>query len=249
MKTQTKVPVDKVYRLLNGSPLSYTIASRNHPRYPLMWYDEANNVNRVLRYASNQKSPFEDEQDGNAIIEAIVFEDGMLRVSKQNPVLQHFLSLHPLNGVVFVEVDKEKEAYEEVEDLNIEVDALIEARNLSLDQVEMITRVMFGKDPSVISTAELKRDILVFAKQDPKTFLSILNDPELKHQDKIHFFFEKSFLTVRNGGKDIYFNTPTNKKKMCSIPHGEDVYQVADHFLRSDEGIDALRMLDTLIEE
>lgn len=248
MSTQKKLPTDKVYRLLNGSPISYTLSSRNHPRYPLMWYDEDTNTNRPLRYASNQKSPFEDAQDGNAIIEPIVFEDGMLRVPKQNPVLQEFLSYHPMNGVVFIEVDKEKEAHVQVEDLNVEVDALIEARNLSLDQVEMITRVMFGKDPSVISTAELKRDILVFAKQDPRGFLSIINDPELRHQDKIHMFFERNFLTVRNSGKDIYYNTPTNKKKMCSIPFGEDVYQVADHHLRSDEGIDGLKMLDVLLE-
>jgi len=214
-----------------------------------MWYDESNNVNRALRYAVNQKSPFEDQQDGNAIMDPIVFEDGLLRVPKQNPVLQEFLSYHPFNGVVFVEVDKEKDAREEVEDLNLEVDALIEARNLSLDQVEMVTRVMFGKDPSLISTAELKRDILVFAKQDPKTFLSIINDPELLQQDKIHLFFERGLLVVKNNGKDIYFNTPTNKKKMCSIPFGEDQYIVADHFLRSDDGIDHLKMLDTLIEE
>ena len=96
-------PVDKVYRLLNGNPLSYTLASRNTQRFPLMWYDEKNNVNRPLRYASNQKSPFEDEQDGSAILEPIVFEDGLLRVPKNNPVLQEFLHYHPLNGIVFIE--------------------------------------------------------------------------------------------------------------------------------------------------
>jgi hypothetical protein len=212
-----------------------------------MWYDEDTNTNRALRYASNQKSPFEDAQDGNAIIEPIVFEDGMLSVSKKNPVLQEFLSYHPMNGVVFVEVDKEKEAHFEVEDLNVEVDALIAARGLSLEQIEMLTRVMFGKDPSVISTAELKRDMLVFAKQDPRGFLSILNDPELQYQDEVRVFFEKNLLAVRNNGKDIYFNTPTNKKKMCSIPFGENPYDVASHFLRSDEGIDALKMLETIM--
>ena len=247
MSTQKKLPTDKVYRLLNGSPISYTLSSRNHPRYPLMWYDEATNTNRALRYASNQKSPFEDAQDGNAIIEPIVFEDGMLRVPKQNPVLQEFLSYHPMNGVVFAEVDKEKEAHVQVEDMNLEVDALIAARGLSLEQIEMITRVMFGKDPSVISTAELKRDMLVFAKQDPHGFLSVLNDPELQYQDQVRLFFDKSLLALRNSGKDIYFNTPTNKKKMCSVPFGEDAYSVAAHFLRSDEGIDALKMLETIM--
>lgn len=246
MSNTKKTPVNKVYKLLIGSPLSYTLASRNHPRYPLMWYDEKNNLNRALRYAVNQKSPFEDEQDGNAIIEPIVFEDGLLNVPKQNPVLQEFLHYHPLNGIVFTEVDKEKEAHVQVEDLNVEVDALIAARGLSLQQIEMLTRVMFGKDPSVISTAELKRDMLVFAKQDPYGFLSILNDPELQYQDQIHVFFEKNLLTLKNNGKDIYFNTPSNKKKMCSIPFGENPYDVAAHFLRSDEGLDALKMLETI---
>jgi len=247
MSTQKKVPVDKVYRLVNGSPLSYTLASRNHPRYPLMWYDEETNTNRALRYASNQKSPFEDAQDGNSIIEPVIFEDGFLRVSKKNPVLQEFLSYHPMNGTVFVEVDNEKEAHVQVEDLNTEVDALIAARGLTIDQIEMLTRVMFGKDPSVISTAELKRDMLVFAKKDPRGFLSILNDPELQYQDQVRVFFERSLLSVKNNGKDIYFNTPTNKKKMCSIPFGENAYNVAAHYLRSDEGIDALKMLETIL--
>jgi hypothetical protein len=129
-----KVIKDKTYRLLNGSPLTYVLASRNHPKFPLMWFDEKKNQNRILRYAINQKSPFEDEQDNNPILEPIVFEDGMLYVSKTNPVLQEFLYYHPQNGITFAELDKEKEAYEDVEYLNLEVDALVEARSLDISQ-------------------------------------------------------------------------------------------------------------------
>ena len=240
-------PVDKVYKLKIGNPLSYTLESRNHPRFPLMWFDEKNNVNRALRYSTNQKSPFEDEQDGNAIIEPIIFEDGFLRVPRTNPVLQQFLFYHPLNGNIFIEVDKEKDAAAEVEDLNLEVEALIEARQLSLDQIETLTRVMFGKDPSTVSTAELKRDILVFAKRDPKEFLNILNDPELKFQAKVRLFFENKLLVLRNGDKEVWFNTSTNKKKMLSVPFGEDPYEMVAHFLQSDEGIDSLKMLEATL--
>jgi hypothetical protein len=240
-------PVDKVYRLKIGNPLSYTLASRNHPRFPLMWYDEKNNQNRALRYCTNQKSPFEDEQDGNFIIEPIIFEDGFLRVPKNNPVLQEFLHYHPLNGNIFVEVDKEKDAAAEVEDLNLEVEALIEARQLSLDQIETLTRVMFGKDPSTVSTAELKRDILVFAKRDPKEFLNILNDPELKFQAKVRLFFENKLLILRNSDKEVWFNTSTNKKKMLSVPFGEDPYEMVAHYLQSDDGIDSLKMLEAVL--
>ena len=241
------VPVDKVYRLKIGNPLSYTLASRNHARYPLMWFDEKNNINRALRYATNQRSPFEDEQDGNAIVEPIIFEDGFLRVPKQNPALQLFLYYHPLNGVIFSEVDREKDAAAEVDDLNLEIEALIEARQLSLDQIETLTRVMFGKDPSTVSTAELKRDLLVFAKNDPKEFLNILNDPELKFQAKVRLFFENKLLILRNGDKEVWYNTSTNKKKMLSVPYGEDPYEMSAHFLQSDEGIDSLKMLEAIL--
>lgn len=241
------VPVDKVYRLKIGNPLSYTLASRNHARYPLMWFDEKNNINRALRYATNQRSPFEDEQDGNAIVEPIIFEDGFLRVPKQNPALQLFLYYHPLNGVIFSEVDKEKDAAAEVDDLNLEIEALIEARQLSIEQIETLTRVMFGKDPSTVSTAELKRDLLVFAKNDPKEFLNILNDPELKFQAKVRLFFENKLLILRNGDKEVWYNTSTNKKKMLSVPYGEDPYEMTAHFLQSDEGIDSLKMLEAIL--
>ena len=243
----TITQTDKVYKLKNGSPLSYTLASRNHPRFPLMWYDEKNNINRALRYASNQNSPFEDEQDGNIIMEPIVFEDGLLRVPKTNPVLQKFLYYHPLNNVAFSEVDKEKDASAEVDDLNIEVEALIEARQLSLEQIETLTRVLFGKDPSTVSTAELKRDILVYAKTDPREFLNILNDPELKFQSKIRLFFENKLLALRNNDKEVWFNTSSNKKKMLSIPFGEDPYTMVGHYLQSDEGLDSLKMLEATL--
>jgi len=247
--SKQKAPVDKVYRILNGTPLSYTLASRTHPRFPLMWYDESKNQNRVLRYAVNQKSPFEDEQDGNAILEPIVFEDGMLTVPKSNPVLQEFLHYHPHNGILFAEVDKEKDASAEIEDLTLEVDALVEARKLSIEQMEMLTRVLFGKDPSSVSTAEMKRDLLVFAKNDPRSFMNAINDPELRFQAKVRTFFENNFLSVRANGKEIWFNTPTNKKKMCSVPFGEDAFDIAAGYLQSDDGIDSLKMLDSLISE
>jgi hypothetical protein len=240
---------DKIYKLKSGNPLSYSLASRNHSRFPLMWWDESKNQNRPLRYAINQKSPFEDEQDGNAIMEPIIFEDGFLSVPKTNPVLQEFLHYHPLNGLIFIEVDEDKEAGEEVLDMNIEIDALIAARGLGVDQIETLTRVMFGKDPSLVSTDILRRDILVFAKTEPVEFLNILNDPELQFQSKIHLFFEKRLLSLRNNDKEVWFSTATNKKKMVSIPFGEDPYDVAKHFLMSDEGIDSLKMLEAHLTE
>ena len=65
-------------------------------------------------------------------------------------------------------------------DLNIEVDALIQARQLSIDQIETLSRVFFGKDPSLVSTAELKRDLLIYAKRYPEDFLNTLNAHQMR---------------------------------------------------------------------
>ncbi len=239
---------DKIYKLKGeAAPLSYTLPSRNNKRYPLLWFDEENNVNRPLRYAINQKSPFEDEQDGNAIVEPIIFENGFLRVQRTNPVLQQFLHYHPLNGRTFIEVDYEKDATKEVENLTAEVDALVEARQLSIEQLEIVSRVLFGKDPSRYTTAELKRDVLIYAKKDPKGFLNMINDPMLKVQSNVHVFFENKLLTFRNGRKEVWFNTASNKKKMLTVPYGEDPYFSVANYLRTDEGIDALKMLENSI--
>jgi hypothetical protein len=72
-------------------------------------------INRPLRFARNQRSPFQDEQDETAIVEPIVFENGVLRVSKQDTVLQEFLKYHPGNGRIFEEFVPERDAEKDIE--------------------------------------------------------------------------------------------------------------------------------------
>jgi hypothetical protein len=247
---QSFVPSDKRYRLKSRKiPLSFTIASRNTKRFPLLWYDEENNVNRPLRYARNQKSPFEDEQDGNAIVEPIVFENGFLAVPKNNPALQAFLYYHPQNGTLFEEIDSERDAQKELDKVMTEMDAMIRAKELSIDQLESLGRVLFNKDTTKVTTAELKRDIYIYAKQNPSSFLSVLEDPMLSLQSEVHLFFDKGLLTFKNNSKEVWYNTPSNKKKMLNVPFGEDSHTIVSMFLKSDDGIESLKMLKHHLEK
>ena len=133
MKKKQKF-IDKAYRLIGEkAPLSYMLASRHSRRSPLLYFDEDKGLNRPLRYARNQKSPFEDEQDGNAVLEPIVFEDGMLFVPKANQVLQQFLHYHPSNGRVYEVIDKERDASEELEVVEQALEAQIIAKGLKGD--------------------------------------------------------------------------------------------------------------------
>ena len=155
MKTKAKFTT-KVYRLKKDmAPLSYMLPSRHSSRYPLMWFDEENGTNKPLRYARNQKSPFEDEQDGNAILETIVFEDGMLTVQRDNQVLQEFLELHPQKDDVYEEVNNEKDAAKELEYYNSELDAQILAKELPLEKLLIVAKAIFGSSVDRMTTPEI----------------------------------------------------------------------------------------------
>lgn len=237
--------VDKVYRLTkDAAPLSYMLPTRNSQRFPLLWFDEKRGENRALRYARNQKSPFEDEQDGNAIVEPVIFEDGFLRVPRTNQSLQKFLHYHPYNGKKFNEVNEAKNAEVEIESLNLEVEALIQAKELTIEQSETLYRVLFGKDPSMVSSSELKRDLLIYAKRQPGSFLNAISDPMLKLQSTVQSFFDNKLLSYRNNKRDVYFNLDSNKKKLTTIPYGEDPIDILCGFFQSDEGVEVLKFLE-----
>jgi hypothetical protein len=243
MKTK-KIYVDKTYRLKReAAPLTFMLASHNTRRKPLLHFDEDAGTNRALRYARNQKSPFEDEQDGNAILEPVIFEDGMLHVPKNNQVLQEFLYYHPSRDSIYEEVNNERDAAEDVEVLEQELNAQIVASDLEFDKMLSVARVLLGGRSELLSTSELKRDILLFAKRDPYTFLEIVNDPDLEFEDEVRQFFTEKLLSFRNKKKDVYFNLPGNKTKMLTIPFGEDPYHVVASYLKTDEGVDVYKGL------
>jgi hypothetical protein len=57
---------DRNYYLTdNKEPLTYTLPSKHSRRYPLVWFDPDKGYERELRYATNHKSIFVDEQEGN----------------------------------------------------------------------------------------------------------------------------------------------------------------------------------------
>ena len=242
MKNQT-VLTDKIYVLKKKStPLTYMLASRNTHRAALLHFDGTSQ--RALRYARNQKSPFEDEQDGNAILEPIIFVDGALSVPGNNPVLQHFLDIHPGNGSVYEEVNTEKDASADIDKLSSELDAQIAARDLSLELLEAVARVLLGSKIEKMSTAELKRDVFVYARNNPRQFLEMLNDPMLQLQNTCAKFFEHDLLRLKNKGRDIYYNLPSNKKKLLTVPFGENHIYILASYLQTDEGIEVLRLLE-----
>jgi hypothetical protein len=249
MSKPTGKPTNKSYKLKKDiAPLSYMLPSKHSSRKALLYFDEKEGTNRALRYSANQKTPFQDEQDKNIILEPIIFEDGFLAVPKTNPVLQWFLDIHPGKGKIFVEVDKEADAGKQLEKMDAEYDAMVAAKNLGGEELDRIGRVVLGRDVTKIGSAELRRDIRVYASNNPHEFLALIDDPETEHISNVALMFDKGLLGYRDG-KHVHYNLADNKKRMLTVPHGEDRNATVSQYLKSDKGLNELEMLERLLEE
>jgi len=237
---------DKIYVLKRKNfPMSLMLTSRNSARKPLLYFDEETGQNRPLRYARNQKSPFEDEQDGHAILEPIIFEDGLLTVPRNNQVLQKFLAYHPENGILFEELDTKKDAADQIDWMMVQLNAQNAAMNLDIATREAIGRILLGARVDNLSSEELKRDVLLYARNNPEQFLDMINDPELRLQNIAAKALQDNVFILKNNRRDIYFNLPDNKKKLMGIPFGDEPVKLLSAYLQSDEGIDLYKVLET----
>ena len=243
MSTQKELK-DKLYVLKRKTfPISFMLASRNTRNKPLLHFDASKGLNRALRYAVNQKSPFEDEQDGNFILEPIIFEDGLLAVNKFNQVLQQFLEFHPDNGVLFEEVDTQKDATDQIEVMYSQLDAQLAARDLDINTADALGRVLLGARVDRLTTEELRRDLILYARNHPREFMNMLNDPELKLSDVAAKALQDGTFVLKNKKRDIYFNLPDNKNKLMGVPFGEDPVRLLVSWLQSNDGLDTYEIL------
>lgn len=235
---------DRQYYLLGGrEPITYTLSSRHTQRYPLLWFDPETNEQRALRYATNQNSPFVDEQKGEVTLKHIQFKDGVLVVPKEYQALQKLMSLyHPGLNKKYAERKPVQVAIHEVDQLEFELDAMNVARQIDIDLAEAILRVEKGSGVANLSSKELKRDILVFARNKPSLFIKLANDENVQLRNISIKAVEQGIISLSNKNKDFLW--AENKEVIMKVPFGENPYSAFASFLQTDEGIMVLKSIE-----
>jgi hypothetical protein len=234
---------DRHYYLNNDKePLSYTIPSRHTRKYPLTWFDPNLGYERELRYATNQKSIFVDEQQGQVTLKHIVFESGVLHVPKEKRNLQEFLAIHPHNGVIFSELDKQVEAVDQLEYLELEADAVAMARGMDIEQMEAVLRVEVGSEVSRLSTKELKRDLLLFARQNPRLFLNLSQDENIVLRNFAINATEAGIVVLASDQRT--FKWASNGRKLMTVPFDENPYSAMAAWFKTDEGLEVYKSIE-----
>jgi hypothetical protein len=235
---------DRTY-LLSGlkTPLTYTIASRHTGRYPLLWFDKEKNEQRELRYATNQNSPLVDQQSGEATLGHIVFRNGTLTVTKEKQNLQKLLSLyHPMKGVKYSEFNAVEEAVDDLETIEYIIEALNTARDMDIDQAEAILRVEVGSKVSDMSSKEIKRDLLIFAKENAQLFIELANDENVQLRNVAINATELGLLSLSQDQRT--FSWAKTDRKIMNVPFDENPYSAMAAFFKTDEGIEVYKSIE-----
>lgn len=229
---------DRTYVLKNGlSPLTYTIKSRG-----ILWFDEEKKANREIRYATNQNSLFRDEQDEFARLSHITFLNGVLHVPRTDTMLQQLLSLyHPKKNELYEEIDEVQEAIDDLDMIEFELEAMKLVQELDIEHLEAILRTEIGSEVNDMSSKELKRDCYLFAKNNPKLFVEVANDEDIKLRNLANRAVESGIVNLTDD--NTVFKWKSNGKKIMTVPFDEHPYTAFARFFKTDEGVDVMKAI------
>jgi len=224
---------DRHYFLLNNmTPLTYSVRSSN-----IHYFDEEKGYERELKYTSNQRTCFVDEMVGDQRLEHITFQNGILHVPKQKVVLQKLLSLyHPHRDTLFAERKPVREAASTIDLIEQEIEAMNAALNMDIDMAEAVMRVEIGSKVSKMSSKELKRDLLLYAKKNPRLFLELANDDNVMLRNFGVRAVEAGILQL--SADQRYISWRDNGRKLMTVPFDEHPYNALAAWFKTDEGME-----------
>jgi len=224
---------DRVYYLKNGQkPLSKAIKASG-----VYYFDEEKGYQRELKYCQNQQTCFVDEMKGDQRLSHIIFRNGTLFVGREETVLQKMLSLyHPHRDKVFYEYKPSKIAEEQIDILELEADAIVAARSMDIDMAEAIMRVEIGSKVSEMSSSEVKRDLLIFARKNPNLFLELLNDDNIQLRNFGIKAVEAGILKLSSDQRNFLW--ASNNRQLMVVPFEEHPYTALAHWFKTDEGME-----------
>jgi len=229
---------DKLYELnIRETPVVYKIKTRG-----ILWFDKEKGYEREIKYCANQKTIFVDEMKGDQRLDHISFRDGKLFVPKEKQTLQIFLAHHPDNGSKFIEYNPVAIAEDDLDVLELEIEALNTARTLDVDHAEAILRSEIGNEVSKMTSKELKRDLLLFARNNPNLFLELANDENINVRNMGIKAVENNIIKLSSDQRT--FTWGSTDRKLVTVPFDENPYSALAAWFKTDEGVEVYQTIE-----
>jgi len=229
---------DKLYELtINETPIVFTLKSKG-----ILLFDEEMGYEREIKYCENQKTIFTDEMKGPQRLSHISFRDGKLFVPKEKQTLQRFLAVHPDNGKRFTEYNPVKIAENDLSFIELEIEALNTATQIDVDHAEAILRSEIGNKVSEMTSKELKRDLLLFARNNPELFLELANDENINIRNVGIKATEMNLIKLSSDQRT--FTWVSTGRKLLTVPFDENPYSALAAWFKTDEGVEVYQTIE-----
>ena len=134
------------------------------------------------------------------------------------------------------------EAATELETLDLELDAMVAARSMDIDLIEAIMRTQTGSGVTEMTSKELKRDALMFAKKQPKLFLSLMKDDNIHLRNLGIKAVEQNIMRISDDQRTLYWTS--NDRKLLNVPFDEHPYSALAAWFKTDEGLEVLKSVE-----
>ncbi len=116
------------------------------------------------------------------------------------------------------------------------------AMEMDVDQAEAIMRVELGSSVSNMSSKELKRDLLLFARNQPMLFLELANDENVHLRNIGIRATEAGIINLSSDNRT--FNYAATGRKLMTVPFDEHPYSALAAYFKTDEGMEVLNAIE-----
>src|SRR5210317_375789 len=184
------------------------------------------------------------ELKGNKIPPVYVLKSKNLYwFDEEKGILQKFLSIyHPKNNLVYGEYNAEAIAENDIDILELQLEAMNTAKALEVDRAEAVLRTEYGSDVTKMTSKELKRDVLIFAQNNPEMFLELVNDENINIRNIGIKAVEQNIIKLSEDQRT--FKWGSNGRKLITVPFDENPYSALAAYFKTDDGIEVYQTVE-----
>jgi hypothetical protein len=135
-----------------------------------------------------------------------------------------------------------KVAENDLDILNSQIEAMNAAKEMDIDHAEAILRVELGSAVAKMSSKELKRDLLLFARSNPEMFIELANDDNVQLRNFAIRASEAGLIKLSQDQRTFAWGS--NGRKLMNVPFDENPYSAFAAFLKTDEGVEIYRSIE-----
>ena len=93
-----------------------------------------------------------------------------------------------------------------------------------------------------MTSKELKRDTMIFARNNPELFLDLVNDSNIDIRNMGIKAVEQGLISL--SGDNRTFKWASNDRKLMDVPFDENPYSALASWFKTDDGVEVFKSVE-----